>query len=108
MLKSVQNFENQNLKNHLKKIAVESFDKITESLNNEQSRKEIQKASFKSALQGIRSGIMQYESDPLLPMLQSEMTSRINHFKGLSPADESKLLKITTDQRKIIVDNDRK
>ncbi len=41
-------------------------------------------------------------------MLQEEMTNRINHFKGLTPEEESTLLKITADQRKIIVDNDRK
>ena len=92
----------------MKKIVLGSFEKITESLKNEQSKLDIQKASFKSALLCIKSGTMKFENDPLLPMLQEEMTNRINHFKGLTPEDESKLLMITADQRKIIVDNDRK
>jgi hypothetical protein len=51
---------------------------------------------------------MKYESDPLLPLLQSEMQSRIAHFKGLSAAEESKLLSLTTEQRRVIADQDRK
>jgi len=51
---------------------------------------------------------MKYHSDPLLPLLQSEMQSRISHFKGLSAAEESKLLALTPEQRRIIADQDRK
>ena len=51
---------------------------------------------------------MKYESDPLLPLLQSEMQSRIAHLKGLSAAEESKLLSLSTEQRRIVADQDRK
>jgi len=51
---------------------------------------------------------MQYENDALLPLLQQEMETRINHFKALSKDEESKLLSINLDQRKIISENDRK
>lgn len=51
---------------------------------------------------------MKYESDPLLPLLQSEMQSRIAHLKGLSAAEESKLLSLTAEQRRIVADQDRK
>ena len=36
------------------------------------------------------------------------MQSRIAHFKGLSAEDESKLLSLTSEQRRVIADNDRK
>jgi uncharacterized protein (DUF488 family) len=42
MLKSVQTFEGQNLKNHIRQIAVGSLDKINEALKNEDERKRIQ------------------------------------------------------------------
>ena len=51
---------------------------------------------------------MSYERDPLLRILQTEMASRFKHFKGLSAEDESKLLSLTPDQRRIIADQDRK
>lgn len=51
---------------------------------------------------------MTYEEDPLLPMLQAEMNKRIDHFRGLSEVEESKLLSLTAEQRKLIADQDKK
>jgi hypothetical protein len=51
---------------------------------------------------------MRYEEDPFLPLLQREMEARINHFKGLSPEEESKILSLTADQRRIVADQDKK
>jgi hypothetical protein len=36
------------------------------------------------------------------------MQSRIAHFKGLTPEEESKLLSLSTEQRRTIADMDRK
>ena len=36
------------------------------------------------------------------------MQARIAHFKGLSPAEESKLLSLSAEQRRSIADLDRK
>ena len=108
MLKMIQNYENQNLRNHLREIAIGSFEKVQQAIRDPATKEQIQRASFQSALQGIASGLMKYESDPLLPLLQSEMQSRIAHFKGLSAAEESKLLSLTPEQRRIIADQDRK
>jgi hypothetical protein len=51
---------------------------------------------------------MRYENDPLLPILQGEMQSRIAHFKGLSAEEEGKLLSLNTDQRRVVAEQDRK
>ena len=59
-------------------------------------------------MHGIRTGVMTYENDPLLPILQNEVTSRINHFKSLAPEDESKLLSLNPDQKRIVAEQDRK
>jgi hypothetical protein len=92
----------------LRDIVLGSFDKVQSSLKDPQSKKEIQRQAFQAALQGITSGVMKYDNDPLLPILQNEMQSRIAHFKGLSPEDESKLLSLTQEQRRVIADLDRK
>lgn len=108
MLKMIQNFENQNLRNHLREIAIGSFEKVQSAIKDPASKESIQKASFQAALGGIRSGLMKYENDPLLPLLQNEMQQRIAHFKGLSSEDESKLLSLNAEQRRSVADNDRK
>jgi hypothetical protein len=108
MLKMIQNYENQNLRNHLREIAIGSFEKVQNAIKDPASKEQIQKAAFQSALAGISSGLMKYEHDPLLPLLQQEMQSRIAHFKGLSAAEESKLLSLSAEQRRIIADQDRK
>jgi hypothetical protein len=88
----------------LRDIVLGSFDKVQSSLKDEVSKKEIQRQAFQAALSGIQSGVMKYDSDPLLPILQNEMQSRIAHFKGLTPEDESKLLSLTQDQKRVIAD----
>lgn len=84
------------------------MDVVNKSLTDATRRGDIQQKSFEAALEGIRTGRMAYEKDPLLPILQEEMNNRIAHFKGLSKEDESKLLALTADQRRIIADQDRK
>ena len=108
MLRQIQNFESQNLKYHLRQIALGSLETVNNALKDEGSRKDILNQAFRSALLGIRTGEMKYEEDPFLPLLQREMESRINHFKGLSAEEESKILSLTADQRRIIADQDKK
>ena len=47
---------------------------------------------------------MEYENDPLLPILQTEITRRTEAYKGLSAEEETKLLMLTDAQKKAIVD----
>jgi hypothetical protein len=41
-------------------------------------------------------------------MLRDEITKRTQEFKGLSPAEESRLLALTAAQKRLIADQDRK
>lgn len=36
------------------------------------------------------------------------MSKRIDHFKGLSKEEESKLLSLSADQRRIVIETDKK
>ena len=108
MLKAIQNYENQNLRNHLREIALGSFEKVQNSITDPATKSQVQKDAFKAALAGISSGVMRYENDPLLPILQNEMAQRIAHFKGLSAEEEGKLLSLNTEQRRVVADLDRK
>jgi len=108
MLKSVQRYENNNLKSIVDSIGEKSFAKVTESISSPEKKSEILTASFESALDGIRTGTMTYKNDPLLPILQSEIQERCKAYQGLTAAEESGLLSLNADQKRIITDSDRK
>lgn len=92
----------------MRDIVVGSLEKVQQAVADPVQKQQIQKAAFQSALSGIASGVMKYENDPLLPILQNEMTTRIAHFKGLSAEEEGKLLSLSAEQRRTVADLDRK
>lgn len=108
MLNQIQNFENANLKANMKEIAVGSVDKVLAQVDSPAMAGEIKRASFLSALDGIRTGMMTYKEDMILPMIEEEMKERLQKFQGLSAAEESKLLSLSSEQKAIIAENDRK
>ena len=50
---------------------------------------------------------MEYENDPLLPILQDEIKKRTASYANLSAAEEQKLLMLTDAQKKAILEQDR-
>jgi hypothetical protein len=77
-------------------------------VNNPEFAGDIKRSSFESALNGIRSGVMTYEGDRLLPMIQEEIAGRLTKFQGLSKEEESQLLALNDAQKNLVVQNDRK
>ena len=92
----------------MKEIAQGSVDKILQQVESPEHSASIKRSSFESALAGIRSGIMKYENDPILPLIQDEMQDRLQKFQGLTAEEEGKLLSLSEDQKKLVVENDRK
>ena len=50
---------------------------------------------------------MDYALDPILPMFQEEVKTRTNSLLNLSPEEESRLLSLTKDQRRIVAESDK-
>ena len=92
----------------MKEIVDGSVKSVFSKLDDPTSAAEIKRSSFEAALNGMRSGVMAYEGDRLLPMIQEEIAGRLEKFHGLSAEEESKLLALTDAQKRIVVDNDRK
>ena len=88
LLNSVERYEQANLKEIIGGISKEAFGKVHEQLADPTARTAIQDQFFQSALTGLRKGVMEYENDPLLPILQSEITSRTEAYKRLSAEEE--------------------
>ena len=108
MLNQIQNFEQANLKNEMKNVVQGSFEKVLGFLEDPDQADRIRRASFESALAGIKSGQMSYEGDILLPMLEDEVKERLVRFQGMTKDEEGKLLSLSDEQKKIVGDNDRK
>ena len=107
MLHSIERYENMNLRGLVGKISTESFAQIEKKLADPASAAVIQDQFFQSALSGLRKGVMEYENDPLLPILQSEIEARTSAYKNLTPAEETNLLMLTDAQKKAVVDADK-
>lgn len=80
MLASIERYELTNLKNLIGDISLQSFNKIEQQLANPAARAVIQDQFFQSALSGLRKGVMEYENDPLLPILQDEIRTRTQAY----------------------------
>jgi len=107
MLNQISNFEKSNLKNQLRGIVVGSVNDVLARVEDPVYAADIQEGAFQSALSGIRAGVMTYENDPILPMIQQEMAGKLEKFKGLSAAEESALLSLSQEQRESVIRSDR-
>lgn len=107
LINSVERYEQNNLKSLIADISRDSFAKIEQQLADPASSKAIKDQFFQSALQGLRKGVMEYENDPLLPILQVEISKRTAAYKNLSAAEEQKLLMLTDAQKKAVVAQDK-
>lgn len=105
MLTNISNYEQQNMKNKLSQITQEAFDATLRRV--EQDDGTIKKQAFDCALEGIRQGRMDFKNDPIMPIMQEELSKRTSELKGLTPEQESAMLSLTDDQRKSIAQMDR-
>jgi len=89
-------------------IGTSASEKMLASLADPEEKAVINEAAFQSALKGIAAGAMTYENDPLLPILQAEVEARTSAYANLSAEEESKLMSLTADHKRIIAENDKK
>jgi hypothetical protein len=108
MLNSIQNFEQANLKNEMRQVAVGALDKVLAQVEDPQFSSDIKRASFLSALDGIRTGVMTYSHDMVLPMIETEMAERLVKFQGMTKEDEGKLLSLSELQKTQVAEIDRR
>ena len=50
------------------------------------------------ALEGIANGRMDYANDPILPFVIQTIQQTVEKFDKISPEEQNKLVKLTTDQ----------
>ena len=108
MLQAIERFEHSNLTSLVNGIGRAALAKVQSSMQDPDTSRAIKDAAFRSALQGLRAGSMRYENDPLMPILTEEINHRVNAYKNLSKQEEADLLSLNADQKRQIVETDKR
>lgn len=85
ILRTTEIYEDQNLKGYMNEQLIKAVENMKSALSGEQGSA-IKKQAFESALIGIRKGTMQYENDPMLPILMKEIEGMEESANKLSDA----------------------
>lgn len=51
---------------------------------------------------------MTYKNDPLMPILTEEIAVRVNSYKNISAEEETKLMSLDNDQKKVVAEADKR
>lgn len=79
----------------MREIAVGSVEKVLAMAESPEHQASIKRASFLSALDGIRTGQMTYKDDAILPAVEAEMMTRLEKFKGLTKEQETEIFALS-------------
>lgn len=89
----------------MKSISSDAFTETLRILNEDPEG--TKKSSFESALDGIRKGEMNYQIDPVLPILKDQIIARTTKYRNMSQEEESAILSLSQDQKVSVSKTDR-
>jgi len=69
---------------------------------------DIKRAMLDSALEGLTKGYMEYNNDPVLPLIQNYVKREMERYTNLSEEEQSKLISLSEAQIQSLRDSDRK
>jgi hypothetical protein len=84
MLKTIKTLEDANVKNKMREIADQSLKALHSYVSDPAQKEFLHNESFRSALQGLKDGVMTYEIDPVLPVFMKEFVAQNTELKGLT------------------------
>jgi len=61
-----------------------------------------------SAITGLSKGVMEYDNDPILPIVQKFIKKSVENYSGLPEAEHKRLVSLTDSQIQSLKDSDRK
>lgn len=107
LLKQAQSYEELNRAKVLQTIIEDANKEIDRQLDGPQ-RAQIQKEIFESALIGLSKGYMEYEKDPILPLVKSYIKNSVSKYTNLPEEQQRSLVSLTESQINSLRDLDRK
>lgn len=69
---------------------------------------QIKRAIFESALEGLSKGYMDYNNDPILPLVKSYVQGEVARYTSLSQEEQSKLISLSEAQIQALRDSDKR
>jgi hypothetical protein len=106
MLNNIHNLENNNIKEEISQVSETALNKVLEIINDPTKNQEIIDTSFESALVGLKSGVMEYDNDKVLPLFLSELKVLSDPLSNLTPEEENKRYCLNSKQRQYVIDAD--
>lgn len=97
ILKQAVVFEDANRTSLLNQIVDEAL-KALDSAMKGPKIKEIEQKMFDSALEGLSKGVMEYNNDPILPLVMTVVKEKAASFQKLSKEEQIKLISLTNNQ----------
>jgi hypothetical protein len=107
ILTQAKSFEEMNRNKILSGIVEGANAELDRALAGPQAE-EIKRAMFNSALEGLSKGYMEYNNDPVLPLIQRYVKSEMERYTSLSEEEQSKLISLSEAQIQSLRDSDRK
>jgi len=107
VLKQTQQYEDINRNKILSNIIDEAVKEIDKQLEGP-NQAEIKKQLFDSALEGLSKGAMDYNNDPILPLVRSYVKVNIEKYSNLSAEEQSKLISLSDHQLQAIKEGDKR
>ncbi|KAL4504177.1 hypothetical protein ABPG72_021015 [Tetrahymena utriculariae] len=105
ILKQAQAYETMNQAALLQKLIDDATAAIDNALKGDK-KAEVLSKSLDSAIDGISKGYMDYQNDPLLPLILSSIEANVKKITTLSAQEQANLIGLTAEQLKNIKDND--
>lgn len=89
----------------LQKLIDDAMLAIDSSLKGDK-KAEVLAKSLDSAIDGLSKGFMDYDNDPLLPLILSSIENNVKKITSLTPQEQANLISLTAEQLKSIKDGD--
>jgi len=107
LLKQAKTYEELNRNKILTNIVEEAGKEIDRQLAGP-GRAEIQRKIFDSALEGLAKGKMEYNNDPILPIVYDYVKTNMQKYTNLTPEEQSKLISLSEAQLHALKESDKR
>lgn len=97
ILKQAIVYEDSNRQALLNQIINEAVKEIDSALAGPQ-KADIEQKIFESALEGLSKGVMEYNNDPILPLVVKVVKEKVSKIQNLTKEEQTKLISLTDAQ----------
>lgn len=107
ILKQAQAYEEINKNRYVQGMIDEASAEVDKAVNGP-NKEAIQKSMLESAIKGLAKGYMDYEGDPILPLVQGAIKRNVEKFSKLNDVEQKRLLALTESQLQSLKDSDKR